>query len=395
VLALAMAIGSAAPSAQWESLMRAVSRLPEGFNVPQGPIPPAMASRAQSEASGGLMVGAASCACLAVLLALRKRWPGAPWAVLALGVGETLAFANAIVVTFSPDELSITQVQKVIQSHHDDQRVLFPLHPNNAMLLQAENVLGNDPYVLRRYAEFVTWSQGGDPDKATQYFDFARDAPSLALLRLRYVYELRDFALHEAVTSRPIMPRAFLVGHWRLEASGRDAIFGAMAEKAYNPWREAILERDPGLGASGPDDAPAIAEVDRTLGRAQVVAKTTDSLTIEADVSRPAILAIGDAWAKGWRARALPGSSQSHYEVMPVNYWMRGVPLAPGRHKLIVEYAPRSFVVGAWVTTIAGIAYAMAWGLALWRFPEWPGLSARPRQDRRGRRAQAAREASA
>jgi hypothetical protein len=233
------------------------------------------------------------------------------------------------------------------------------------MLLKVQNVLGNDPYVLRRYAEFVTWTQGGAPDKATQYLDFTKDNPLLALLRLRYVYVWQDSVPREIETAWPSMPRAFLVGRWRLEESGRDAIFSAMAAASFNPWREAILERDPGLAASGPVDASKRSEVDKTVGDARIVAETTDSLTIEAVAARPAILAIGDAWAKGWRARALPGSSQSHYEVMPVDYWMRGVPLAPGRHKLIVEYAPRSLVVGGWVTAIAAIACAIAWGWAI------------------------------
>ena len=41
-----------------------------------------------------------------------------------------------------------------------------------------------------------------------------------------------------------------------------------------------------------------------------------------------AVLLVTDAYAKGWRARALPGSAQATYDVLPADYTLRGIPLA-------------------------------------------------------------------
>ena len=56
---------------------------------------------------------------------------------------------------------------------------------------------------------------------------------------------------------------------------------------------------------------------------------------------------------RGWRALALPGSSQARYDVMPANYCLRVVPLAAGHHLLRVEYAPAGFRLGRVVSILA------------------------------------------
>ena len=67
------------------------------------------------------------------------------------------------------------------------------------MLTGRYDVWGYDPGVLRRYAEFMTFTQGGDPDHAGEYLRFLLPAPGggapklrlhrlYAMLRLRYVF---------------------------------------------------------------------------------------------------------------------------------------------------------------------------------------------------------------
>jgi uncharacterized membrane protein YfhO len=59
---------------------------------------------------------------------------------------------------------------------------------------------------------------------------------------------------------------------------------------------------------------------------------------------------ITDSYSNGWRARALSGSVQQNYMVMPANYTLMAIPLAAGEHRLILEYKPPAFLIGKWVS---------------------------------------------
>jgi uncharacterized membrane protein YfhO len=73
-------------------------------------------------------------------------------------------------------------------------------------------------------------------------------------------------------------------------------------------------------------------------------------------------LVITDAWADGWRAVPLAGSSQSSYRLMPADYALRAVALGRGHHRLRIEYAPRLFYAGAFLSLLAW----PTWLLTLW-----------------------------
>ena len=81
-------------------------------------------------------------------------------------------------------------------------------------------------------------------------------------------------------------------------------------------------------------------------GNVRLVNSSTDELTIEAEVKSPSILLITDTYAKGWRARALPGSSQASYHVMPGKLLLAG-------------------------NSIGGRASSFAIGVCATRFSDW------------------------
>jgi hypothetical protein len=156
------------------------------------------------------------------------------------------------------------------------------------------------------------------------------------------VYEHTDF-----------LPRLLLVQRCRV-LGARDEIFAALASPTFNAREEVILE-------DAPDPQPAVGG---EAGTAGLLDSSSDQLTIDAEVKSPAILLITDTYAKGWRARALPGSSQRQYRLMPANYCLRAIPLAAGHHRLRVEYLPSGFVIGQWTSSAAAILF---FGLAGWR----------------------------
>jgi hypothetical protein len=210
---------------------------------------------------------------------------------------------------------------------------------------------GYEATVVRRYAEFMTWSQGGDPDQAMSYVKFVRYDPLFAMLRLRYALRQRGNELEIGDAPESPMSHLHLVSNYRV-LPDRNAIFDALRSSTFDPAREVILE-------SEPEPKPLPAE---SAGTARIVAASTDALEIEADVEQPAILLITDAFTPSWRAVALPGSVQTNYKLLPANYILRAVPLLAGHHHLRVEYARDALAIGKWISILAALAFLAVLG---------------------------------
>ena len=210
------------------------------------------------------------------------------------------------------------------------------------------------PGVVRRYGEFMAWTQGVPPDQATQYVNFRGIDPLYAMLRLRYVFVPDQQGVRIIESPAAALERVQLVTRCRV-ISQRDAIFSALRAADFDPRKEVILETPPALEPVA-SSAP---------GSAHVTASSTDWLEVEADAATPAILLITDVYTPAWRAVPLPGSSQTQYQLQPANYTLRAVPLAAGHHRLRIEYAPQAFTLGKWVSLGAWLAFL---GAALfWR----------------------------
>lgn len=300
-----------------------------------------------------LAAAGASCLFVAAILVATRRTHHASWALLGFAVAELFVFSNTVYTTFSIKNLPISTLAPILDPPGED-RILIGTGSNTSMLVGRESPWGDDPYVTRRYAEYVTWANGGDPKTATQFLEGIKPSEKTALLRLSkgYAYENKKWTKIEAPFAIP--PHLILTPRWRV-MKGRDEIFEAIHESPYAILRETLLEQDPGLGE------PASSA--QSPGSARLIEKTPDSLTIETSVTAPAILVVSDAYSKGWRARALSPGPQSEYKIIPANYWMRGIPLKPGRHKIILEFIPRSFVTGAWLSAISLTLYLAAWWL--------------------------------
>jgi hypothetical protein len=174
------------------------------------------------------------------------------------------------------------------------------------------------------------------------------------MLRCRYVIERHDDPALKAGEFPNPMPHVTLIRQYAV-AQGRDKILGAVLAPSFDPAKEVILE-------SRPDPAPAPSG---EPGRLKVTQPTTDSLAIEADLAQPAILLVTDNYDRAWRARGLPGSSRSRYEVMPADYTLRAIPLSAGHHAILMEYAPKGFRIGRWISIISAAAYLVALGLTV------------------------------
>jgi hypothetical protein len=341
-----------ASTASWPGLMNASRATGQSYLFPQLYTSAEFTSQSQHGAAMSLLVAAGACALLGIILTFATREPRVLFGVIALGATEMLVFAYGTRATFDSATIVNPDEKRFLDEHPGDYRIMNVANPNSAMLIGAQDMWGYEATVVRRYTEFMTWSQGGHPDQAMSYVRFIRYDPLFAMLRLRYVFGQHGNELEIGDAPDPPMSHLHLISSYRV-LPDRNAILDALRSATFNPAREVILE-------SEPEPKPSPTE---SAGTARIVATSTDSLEIEADVEQPSILLITDAFTPSWRAVALSGSAQAKYQLLPANYILRAVPLMAGHHHLRVEYARDALAIGKWISILAGLAFlaALSW----------------------------------
>jgi len=317
-------------------------------------------SHSQHRAAMSLFIEGGFAAALGVLLIFVRRDRRILVAIIALALGELFFFAYGTRATSDSASFVNPEEKSFLADHPGDYRIMNVGNPNTAMIFGAQDMWGYDATVVRRYAEFIIWTQGGDPNDAISYVKFTQFDPLFAMLRQRYVFAERAGKLETAEAPTPPLAHLQLISKYRV-LEKRDAIFGALRAGGFDPAREVILE-------SEPEPRPTTAEI---KGTAEIVNTSTDSLTIKADTDHPAILLITDAFTTSWRAVALPESSQSSYQLLPANYILRAIPLGPGHHLLRVQYASSAFAIGKWISIAAALAFFAA---LFWTWRQTPAV---------------------
>ena len=92
-----------------------------------------------------------------------------------------------------------------------------------------------------------------------------------------------------------------------------------------------------------------------------------DSILVDVDAKESALLVLAEAWYPGWRAE-IDGQVS---DCVPVNIWMRGVPVPAGRHEVRVYFHQDYLLPGAIISALsAGLLLAVL---------IWPGGLTKPR----------------
>jgi len=304
-------------------------------------------------ASNSLLVTAGLLVLLTALLALVRWWKYAVYTFVLLALLELVLFALPLRPTFDLMAVQLpAELRNIVYSQSADYRILNTINKNSAMTNGLLDIWGYDPGTLRRYAQFMAFTQAIDPDKATQYVGFSNMHRLFSMLRLQYVILRQDSRTKVLTMTEPPLPRLLLVRDFQV-LKDRDSILHALASPAFDLHQTVVLESPP----------KPLPQPSRKIGTAKIIDESTDCLTIEADIDSPAILLLTDAYHPNWHAEPLPGSCQKSYQLMPANYVLRAVPLEAGRHRFRIEYRPQAFRIGLWISIISLAAYL---ALCLW-----------------------------
>jgi len=317
------------------------------------------------QAGSSLLWAGAVFAVIGVSLAGSRRWPRLRWVPLAIFPVQLVLFAGENFTILPLAEGIPEPARDFIVAHPGDYRILDIINPqggaDTGFLIGAPDIWGNDPMVSRRYAEFITATQGYDPNQASQDMPlgFNRLPRIYAMLRLRYLLGANADRSQIRLADGPPNPmeQVQLISDYRV-LHGRDPLLAAMNAPDFDPHRTVLLESEP-TPRPVPNPNP---------GTVRVAQLSTDELTIEADVTTPTLLLITDPYSRDWRAAPLTGSSQQSYTILPANYILRAVPLAAGHHHVLIEYAPPSFPIGIGISLLAFLLWlGVAVGLRLWK----------------------------
>jgi hypothetical protein len=218
------------------------------------------------------------------------------------------------------------------------------------MLIGAREIGGYDPAIPRRTAEFLAFSQEQSPDQVSQYPRFASIPNLFALLRFDlgiFVEEGRLQGIGATVTP---LERVVLVERFEI-AVPRDSLLVRLFDSAFDFHHTVLLEEEP----------RPIPETGGASGSAAVVEDRGDVVILHASTQAPAILLITDAYHPFWSARAVPGSAQDRYDVLPADHMVRAIPLAAGEHDIELAYRVPGFAAAV---TVSLLSLAVAVGMA-------------------------------
>jgi len=337
----------------WSSLVTAIKNTSESLtpNVYNGA---GFLQRSAHDAGAALIAATLTLGLLAGAL-FSLRWTRlSVYAIVALSLFEVFAYARLSRPTFEAAAIHKPEIDRLAAFPGiDDVRVLTLTDPNTLLASRLHGLWGYDPGVSLRYAQFMAFTQGTDPDAVTQDLTFSRPHRLYDMLRLKYIVGQTPEGNTRTVERPSPMPRATLIYDYRV-ISRRDDIFAALGSEQFDPRSTVVLESTPAVSPSRPehDESRALRVVDESPGR----------YVVDADVTSPAILLLTDGYSRDWRARANDGSGRS-YQVLPANYVVMAIPIAAGHHSIRMEYIPRGWSVGVFISVLSLIVFL---GATVW-----------------------------
>jgi hypothetical protein len=338
--------------ALWEPALRGLWFFDEAFQRFVLERAPESAAACRNAGVSSIVGGTTFTAVGLLLLAARRR-PACVWVVALIGVVELLTYARYSRRTFDSAPLVARSdaVRRLSDEAGAGEARVASAVPYFYVALAAgvPDVWAGADLVLGRYARFIAFTQQWPVDAILVTSTIRRMSPLLGMLRLRHALLIDGDEVRLVATHLRELPRAALIPRWKVLPAA-DQVLDALGDPAFDPAREVLLETDPGL-------VPALAG---EPGSVSVVDVSTDEIDVRADVPAPAVLLLTDNYSTGWKARALPGSTDQPYRVLPADYTLRAIPLSPGRHHFRLEYRPLGFVIGRWVTVVSLATYAGA-----------------------------------
>jgi len=222
--------------------------------------------------------------------------------------------------------------------------------PNTSLLHNIQDVAGLvNPLAIADYDRFLN----AIPSRSSALFDF---------LNAKYLIAAKDVVLDWAkfapvfdadpslnvYLNRYSLPRALVV-HRASIAADHEAALAALLAPDFDPARQVILEQGEALEVQPADEAT-------------IEVNTYQPNVISLTVNTPAdgYLVLSEVYYPGWQA-TVDGQPAP---ILRANYAFRAIRLGPGRHQVMMTFAPLAWYIGL---AVSGFTLLMLVGYGVWR----------------------------
>lgn len=146
------------------------------------------------------------------------------------------------------------------------------------------------------------------------------------------------------------LPRVFAVGEAR-PADDDDAL-RLLLDPTFDLRRSVVLAWGPESRGEGQEErnGSEALHVPIVEGGARIVAETPGHLVVEADLQSPGYVVVLDTFDPGWRALV----NGREAPLLRANLAFRAVALPSGRHRIEMDYRPRSLRLGLMISVLTG-----------------------------------------
>ena len=132
------------------------------------------------------------------------------------------------------------------------------------------------------------------------------------------------------------LPRATVVGAWRVVPDTGRAVIDSVTSVAHNPAMFTYLTSDPGIPSGSPGSA----------GSATITRYGLHRVSLDVDATRAAVLRLADLWYPDWKV-TVDGNPT---KLLRADHVMRGVAVPAGRHQVEFRFASSAFTAGLWLS---------------------------------------------
>jgi hypothetical protein len=230
-------------------------------------------------------------------------------------------------------------------------RVCLPaelMRENSGMLHRYATLTGFESLSLGRVWGYLHRTVGADPNHPYNSTPDGRiydQAARLGAFNLMVTLPAGSSVLAIAPAGDP---RAYLATRITVVPDYPAAIARMIAGHPFH--EDALVEQRDAAGLTvGPVTGPGTVTIQRF---------TLNSIDLAVDSPGDALLVVAEAWYPGWRA-SINGRSVA---CLPVNGWMRGVPVPAGQANVRLTYHQNGFAAGSILSLLTGL-----WLVWLWR----------------------------
>jgi hypothetical protein len=150
------------------------------------------------------------------------------------------------------------------------------------------------------------------------------------------------------------LPRAFVAGAQQT-VDGGEAALDAVTSPSLDAQNVVVTERRLAGVTEASQSSRGSGGASPRLSSARIVRYEPDRVTIDANLTRPGIVVLGDNWYPGWKAK-VDGRS---VDVDRVDYVLRGTVAGRGHHRIEYSYAPASWRIG-WIISLLSLLALVA-----------------------------------